>query len=209
MSAALKTEQLRDLPESPPVSEQSGVFVVAPTHSDLRDASELPLSELLREDFATYDRKLTEPGLWAVIAHRLGKRSERASSRGEQLLLSGCHRVLSSAVSMTWGIDLPKQTQLGRRVRLWHFGCMRLEARSIGNDVHIRHDTTIGPMRMRGKESAELPVIEDRADLGVGVCILGDVRVGHDTLVGANSLVMKNVPPSSTVLGVPARTLPR
>lgn len=201
-------EPPRDPRESAQLHEESGVFPVQ-TPIDQRTARELPLHELLREDFATYDRKLTEPGLWAILAHRLGSRANHASSRTGRALLDGASRVLSTAVNVTWGIDLPKQVEVGRRVRIWHFGCMRLEARSIGNDVHIRHDTTFGPLQMRAADPTQLPVIEDRADLGVGVCVLGDVRVGHDTLVGANSLVMKDVPSSSIALGVPARILPR
>jgi serine O-acetyltransferase len=49
------------------------------------------------------------------------------------------------------------------------------------------------------------PTIEDRVDIGVGACILGEVTVGHDTVIGANSVVVKDVPPNSVVFGVPAR----
>jgi serine O-acetyltransferase len=53
----------------------------------------------------------------------------------------------------------------------------------------------------------DLPVIEDRADIGSGACVLGPVRVGTGAVVGANSVVMKNVPARATVLGVPARMI--
>lgn len=90
---------------------------------------------------------------------------------------------------------------------------MLLTAKSIGNDVHLRHDTTFGPLRAGRQSSgdapdAELPVIEDGANLGSGVCVLGGVRVGQGAVVGANSVVLKNVPPHATVLGVPARIVP-
>jgi serine O-acetyltransferase len=51
-------------------------------------------------------------------------------------------------------------------------------------------------------------VIGDRVDIGTGACIMGDVRVGSDSFVCANSLVLTNVAPHSSVLGVPARHLP-
>jgi serine O-acetyltransferase len=85
---------------------------------------------------------------------------------------------------------------------------MQLEARSIGNDVQIRHDTTLGAVRVRDSHPQQWPIIEDRVELGAGVSVLGPVRVGHDAFVGANSLVLKNVGPNATVLGVPARVLP-
>jgi serine O-acetyltransferase len=94
---------------------------------------------------------------------------------------------------------------------------MVLSARAIGNDVHIRHDTTFGPAPRGTRDDdddcdqpllEDLPAIEDRADIGSGVCVLGAVTVGHDAMVGANSVVMKSVPPHATVLGVPARIIP-
>jgi serine O-acetyltransferase len=120
--------------------------------------------------------------------------------------------VLATAADWVWGIDLPRSAQVGRRVRIWHSGGMVLGARAIGNDVHLRHDTTFGPARGHGEYDAApldaLPAIEDRADIGSGVCVLGPVTVGHDAMVGANSLVLKSVPPHATVLGVPARIVP-
>ncbi|HEX2678161.1 MAG TPA: hypothetical protein VHM19_16010 [Polyangiales bacterium] len=179
--------------------------------SDQRSAEELELLELLAEDFAVYDGRLTEPGLWAVVAHRLGSHGTAVDSELGKRVFAAAHRMLSAGVDTFWGIDLPGSVRLGRRVRLWHSGCMRLHAKSIGDDVSIRHDTTLGPMRLRnadGGPSEELPTIESRVELGSGVCVLGDVRVGHDAMVGANSLVIKDVPPAVTAMGVPARIIP-
>jgi serine O-acetyltransferase len=127
------------------------------------------------------------------------------------LALNVAYATMFTGVDWIWGIHLPRSVELGRRVRLWHNGCMLLTARSIGNDVHIRHDTTFGSLRSlrRGEDDPQaLPMIEDRADIGSGACVLGGVRVGHDAVIGANSVVLKNVAPNSTVLGVPARLVP-
>jgi serine O-acetyltransferase len=118
------------------------------------------------------------------------------------------YRVMFTSIDWVWGIHLPRSVELGRRVRLWHNGCMLLEARSIGNDVHIRHDTTFGPLRGTDTGPQTRPVIEDRADIGSGACVLGGVRVGHDAVIGANTVVLKDVLPHATVLGVPARVMP-
>lgn len=182
----------------------------APTNGgpDTRAAHELKLAEVLAEDFKVYEGQLSEPGLWAVVAHRLGTHGTTTDSLITNAVLGTAHKLLTTGVDLVWGIDLPRSVQLGRRVRLWHNGCMSLHARSIGDDVHIRHDTTLGPLRVRGSDANQLPVIEARAELGSGVCVLGNVNVGHDAMVGANSLVIKNVPPKVTVMGVPARILP-
>ena len=78
-----------------------------------------------------------------------------------------------------------------------------LGAESIGDDVHIRHGTTFGVLNR--SDTTKKPIIEDRVDIGTGVCILGDVTVGHDSVVGANSVVVRDVAPNTTVFGVPAR----
>lgn len=175
---------------------------------DARAPQDVGTLELLAEDFATHDHKLLEPGFLAVAAHRLGSRATTLNGGPQKLALNLAYKVMFTGVDLIWGIHLPRSVELGRRVRLWHNGCMLLTARSIGNDVHIRHDTTFGPLRGADGAPETLPVIEDRADIGSGACVLGAVRVGHDAVIGANSVVMKNVQPHATVLGVPARGVP-
>jgi serine O-acetyltransferase len=80
---------------------------------------------------------------------------------------------------------------------------MLLGAESIGNDVHIRHNTTFGVLNRTAID--DKPIIEDCCDIGTGVVIVGKVTLGHDTVVGANSVVLRSFPPGSTVFGVPAR----
>jgi serine O-acetyltransferase len=82
---------------------------------------------------------------------------------------------------------------------------MILHARSIGNDVHIRHNTTFGVVRR--DQNRAIPILEDRVDIGCGVSILGAVRVGADACIGAHSVVLSSVPPGATVAGVPARII--
>jgi serine acetyltransferase len=177
--------------------------------ADHRKADEMRLLELVVEDFATYDRDLTEPGFWALLTHRVGTRIAELPGGVGRGVLDAAYRAAFTGVDWVWGIHLPRSVEVGRRVRLWHNGCMLLRARRIGNDVHIRHDTTFGPLRARGKANDEdLPVIDDRADIGSGACIMGAVEVGHDAVIGANSVVLKSVAPHSTVLGVPARPVP-
>jgi serine O-acetyltransferase len=176
--------------------------------ADARSADELSLVEVVAEDFRTHGSKVACPGFWAVATHRVGRRVEHAP-----LLLrapiDALHRVVSTAVDWVWGIHVPRETRLGRRVHIWHFGSTLLNARSIGNDVHIRHDTTVGPIRSAdaGRREA-LPVIEDAVDLGAGACIMGDVTVGRGAVVLANTVVLEPVPAGVRVFGVPGRIIP-
>lgn len=184
-----------------------------PAHAgenDGRAADALPLRELWAEDFQTHDRLWLEPGFWAVAVHRLGTRSRRIQRPALRRPLTLAYRLFATGVDWVWGINLPASTQVGRRVRIWHHGAILLDAKSIGNDVHIRHDTTLGPLRDRDAGRPEcLPVVEDNVDIGSGACVLGSVHVGKGAFVGANSVVVQEVPPGATVFGVPARIIPK
>ena len=164
------------------------------------------LLSLLREDLRTHDGDLLDQGFWAVAVHRFGN-WRMGLSRWIRPPFSLAYRFLFKWVEWTCGITLPYTTKLGRRVRIWHHGGMILHARSIGDDVHIRHNTTFGVAR-RG-QNREIPTIGDRVDVGCGVCVLGDVRVESDSIIGANAVVLRDVPPWSVVAGVPARVVKR
>jgi serine O-acetyltransferase len=188
----------------------AGVSTASASPDDDRQADALSLREILSEDFATYGRALGEPGLWAVAVHRLGSRIDRVGPRALRRPLEAAHKMLFTAVDWAWGINLPRTTQLGRRVRIWHNGSIWLNARSIGNDVQIRHDTTLGSVHLRDSDRRDqLPVIEDRAEIGSGSCILGPITLGRGAVVGANAVVLQSVPPEATVFGVPARIMPK
>ena len=163
------------------------------------------LLALLREDLRTHEGKLFEQGFWAVAVHRFGNWRMAVRPRVLRAPFSHLYRVLFKWVQWTCGITLPYTVRLGRRVRLWHHGGMVLHAESIGDDVHVRQNTTFGVARR--DRLHELPVIEDRCDIGCGAAILGRVTVGHDSTVGANAVVVKDVAPYSVAVGVPAQVI--
>lgn len=161
--------------------------------------------KLLREDLRTHDGNLWEQGFWAVATHRFGNWRMGIRWRVIRFPFSLMYTCLYKWVEWTCGITLPYTTKLGRRVRIWHHSGMILHARSIGNDVHIRHNTTFGVARR--DENTAIPVIEDGVDIGCGVCILGDVVVGRNSVIGANSVVLSDIPANSVAVGAPARVV--
>jgi serine O-acetyltransferase len=159
---------------------------------------------LWREDLRTHSGKAFEQGFWAIAVHRFGNWRMGLP----KILRMPCtlvYRCLFRWVEWTCGITLPYTVRVGRRVRIWHHSGMVLHAQSIGDDVHIRQNTTFGIARREQLHS--LPVIEDRVDIGCGVVILGSVTVGHDSVIGANAVVLQDVPPHSVAVGVPAKVV--
>jgi serine O-acetyltransferase len=184
-------------------ADPTGNAVVRPGSRNLNPA-DIGFLSLLAEDLRTHGGNLFEQGFWAVATHRFGN-WRMGVPKVFRLPCTLLYRFGFKWVEWTCGITLPYTVQLGRRVRIWHHSGMILHANRIGNDVHIRQNTTFGIAR---KDTLhELPVIEDRVDLGCGVAVLGPVTIGHDSTIGANAVVVKDVPPYSVAVGVPAKVI--
>ncbi|MET0342465.1 MAG: transferase [Polyangiales bacterium] len=178
------------------------------TGSDRRAADEMPLVEIVAEDFNTHQKNPISPGFWALAVHRLGARVERVDAPLAKKSLDTVHHLLATGVDWMWGIKVPRHTRVGRRVHIWHFGSLLLNARSIGDDVHIRHDTTFGPLRAHdANDVSALPVIGSNVEVGSGACVLGGIAVGDGARVGANTVVIEPVAAGATVFGVPSRVI--
>lgn len=114
-------------------------------------------------------------------------------------------RLLSLFNRVVFAVQLPAETRIGRGVQLSYSG--------LGTVIHPRavigDRVRIGPGVVIGGRSEiyEVPIIEDDVLLGVGAKILGPVRVGRGALVGANAVVLNDVPAGAVVGGIPARVL--
>lgn len=158
--------------------------------------------DLLAEDYRTHGSDPLSPGFWALAVHRFGNWRMDVKHRLLRAPLSLLYQGAHQGVITLWGIDLPYNAKIGRRFRITHHGAVFIGSREIGDDVTIRHSVTIG---LKRKSERLAPVIGNRIEIGPGACIVGDIQVGDDSVVGANTVLAQNVPPGSTVLGVPAR----
>lgn len=158
---------------------------------------------LVGEDLATHDGDVFAQGFWALFNHRFGNWRMGVRPKLLRAPLTVLYRIWSKLVQMFAGVDLPYTVKVGRRVRLEHFGGMILIARSIGNDVIIRQNTTFGVRSVN--DLYENPVIGDHVDIGVGAVILGGVTIGEHAAIGANAVVLSDVPPYGVAVGAPAR----
>lgn len=182
------------------------LHVLSPSRGEANEnPTGISLPELIVEDFRTHDRDIWEPGFWAIAAHRFGNARMSVRRKIFRAPLTAIYRSVSTSINWWFGIDLPYTVKLGRRVRIWHHGGIVVIAHRIGDDVHIRHNTTFGVARR--SEPWARPIIGDRVDIGVGTCILGAVTVGDDSVIGAGSIVVRDIPAGATAVGAPARVI--
>jgi serine O-acetyltransferase len=190
--------QAEAIPDEPPSHD------APPSRGDRnQNPRGIKLLALIAEDYRTHDRMLTEPGFWVIAIHRLANARMDVTVKLLRAPLTVAYLVIERAMNWLWGIQLPCTVRLGRRVRIWHHGGTVLGARAIGDDVHIRHNTTFGVQHRQ--DQAGKPIIGNRVDVGVGAVVLGPVTVGDDAVIGPNSVVLRHVPPGTVVMGVPAR----
>ena len=104
------------------------------------------------------------------------------------------------------GTLIPAQCQIGKELHLPHggIGVMIHPNAKIGNNVTIFHQVTLGIKNQTG----EAPTIGNDVFIGAGAKILGNIKIGDNSVIGANAVVTKDVPPNSTAFGVPAIAIP-
>lgn len=102
------------------------------------------------------------------------------------------------------GIELRPKTTVGGGLRIYHgTGLVVNDHAVLGAGVTLRNGVTIGH-KIPGSGS---PVIEDNVQIGANAVIIGDIRIGQSSVVGAGSVVTKSFPPNSVIAGNPARLL--
>ena len=161
----------------------------------------------IREDWRTYDRQWNRQGLWIMVVYRFGNWRYRIPQRWLRLPFSILYKFLKLAMDILTGIDMPCEVRLGRRFRIDHFGGIVISGdSSFGDDCVIRNGVTVG-LRHTGQRGA--PIIGNSVDIGAGAKVLGSIRIGDDVAIGANAVVITDVPANSIAVGVPAKIRPR
>jgi serine O-acetyltransferase len=168
------------------------------------------LFKVIREDFinvkrndpalhSTFELFFNYPGLWAIWFYRVSNRLYKKGLRFIPRFISAMGQFLTT-------VDIHPAATIGDRVFIDHgIGVVIGETAIIGNDVLIYQQVTLGGVSLsHGKRH---PTIENNVVIGAGAKVLGNITIGENSRVGANSVVLKDVPPHSTAVGIPARIL--
>lgn len=117
-------------------------------------------------------------------------------------------RCISQHAARSTGIEIHPGAQIGKRLFIDHgHGVVIGETAIIGNDVTLYQGVTLGGT---GKEKGKRhPTVEDNVMISAGAKVLGSFTIGHNSKIGAGSVVLNEVPPNSTVVGVPGRVVKR
>jgi serine O-acetyltransferase len=152
---------------------------------------------------------LLSQGLWVTTAYRLNHYARhRFGSRSLGVLPSIFHR----AVTILTGIHIDAGAHIGPGLKFPHGGRIEMGPVRVGRNCDIYQGVTLGASASTLDEPYSkpgLPNLGDRVWVGPGAVITGDVTVGDDASVGANSLLVRDVPPRGVMLGVPARLVTR
>lgn len=144
---------------------------------------------------------LTYSGLHAIWAHRLA----HSFYKRKFFFIA---RAISQISRFFTGIEIHPGAKIGRRFFIDHgMGVVIGETCEIGDNVTVYQGVTLGGT---GKEKGKRhPTIEDNALIATGAKVLGSITVGENAKIGAGSVVLKDVPPNSTVVGIPGRVVIR
>lgn len=159
---------------------------------------------LIREDHVAHERDWTRPGFRAVAVHRFGNWRMGVRPKLLRAPLSLLYRIAYRRCRNVYGIELPYTVALGRRVVIEHQGGIVIHGQCrIGDDCIIRQSCTLGIRSL--DRLADVPVLAERVHLGAGAVLLGAISIGAGARIGANAVVLQDVPAGALAVGVPAR----
>ncbi|PHS30233.1 MAG: serine O-acetyltransferase [Sulfurovum sp.] len=165
---------------------------------------------LIKEDFknvkkndpalhSTFELFFNYPGLWALLFHRI---AHWVYTKGLRFI----PRLISALGMFLTMIDIHPGAVIGRRVFIDHgVGVVIGETAIVGNDVIIYQQVTLGGVR--SSKDKRHPTVGDNVVIGAGAKVLGNINIGNGAKIGANSVVIKDVPECATAVGIPARVL--
>ena len=143
---------------------------------------------------------LCYPGFHARLFHMLAHAAWRRRMRLAGRLVSHAGRVLT-------GIEIHPAARIGRRLFIDHgMGCVIGETADVGDDVTLYHGVTLGGVSLAREKRH--PSLGDGVIVGSGAQVLGPLTVGEGARIGANAVVLEDVPAGATMVGIPARRVP-
>lgn len=147
----------------------------------------------------SYFELILYPGIWAIFYHRIGHFFY-------QIHFYFIARLISQLSRFITGIEIHPGAKIGKRFVIDHgMGVVIGETAIVKDDCLIYHGVTLGGTgKANGKRH---PTLENNVTVGAKAAILGNITIGENSIVGAGSIVLKDVSANTTVAGVPAKVI--
>ena len=156
----------------------------------------------IRADLRAHGGHWGAQGFWALLVYRYGRWRYGIRPVWLRKPFSLLYHVLYKLVQILTGIELPCEAEIGRNFVIDHFGGIVISGYArFGDNCRIRNGVTVG---LRHVDQPVAPWIGDDVDIGAGAKILGGIRIGNRVAIGANAVVLCDVPDDAVAVGVPA-----
>lgn len=176
----------------------------------LREKQKLTFMEKIKETIEVAREKdpaakgainilVNTPGIHAIMFHRVAHSLYNRKHFFTARLISQISRFLT-------GIEIHPGAQIGRRFFIDHgMGIVIGETAEIGDDVMLFHQVTLGGT---GKDKGKRhPTVENNVIISAGVKVLGPIVIGENSKIGANAVVLHDIPKNATAVGIPAKAV--
>lgn len=146
-----------------------------------------------------------EQGIWVTVFYRIGRALFLIEIPVIKIALRFLGFILMKFSEIVLGATIRPGADIGPGLYIGHTGLIRIHPKCIiGKNLSIGPGTILGEKGLGGKGA---PQLGDNVYLGVGCKVLGDVKIGNDAKIGANAVVVKDIPEGATAVGVPAKVI--
>jgi serine O-acetyltransferase len=158
--------------------------------------------ENIRGDLRSHGGDWGAQGFWALVVYRFGRWRYGVRPALLRKGFSLIYRIAYKLVQIITGIELPCEAEVGRNFIIDHFGAIVISGYAkFGDNCRIRTGVVVGLRRI---DEPCAPVVGNNVDIGAGAKLLGPIRIGDNVAIGANAVVVCDVPDNSIAVGVPA-----
>lgn len=161
----------------------------------------------IRHDLRNYQYDWGAQGFWVMLVYRFGRWRYTIKPAIIRKPFSILYKILYKFIQIITGIEFPCEVEIGDNFVIDHFGGIVVSGYAkFGNNCRIRNGVVVG---LRHVDNPTAPQFGDDVDIGTGAKILGPIKVGSRVVIGANAVVIQDVPDDSIAVGIPAVIKPR
>jgi serine O-acetyltransferase len=156
----------------------------------------------IRQDMLAQSDGWTAQGFWALVVYRFGRWRYRVRPALLRKFLSLLYKISFKFIQIVTGIELPCEAEIGKCFVIDHFGGIVISGYAkFGDNCRVRSGVVVGIRRIGENK---VPIVGNNVDIGTGAKLLGPITIGDNVVIGANAVVITDVPANSVAVGVPA-----